>query len=158
MFDGGYSAAVLESSEAQSVARTLGPEVTAHEIRRAEDIAPVFDSLKSRADALYIVENALISANDTAIATLAIAAQLPTILASRSTIEAGGLMCYGPNFPILFRRAAEIVDKILNGAKPGDIPVEQPTKFDFIINLTTAKALGLELPPALMAHTHEVIE
>jgi putative ABC transport system substrate-binding protein len=99
MFDGGYSAAVLESSEAQGVARTLGLEVTAHEIRRAGDIAPVFDALKSQADALYIVENALISANDTAIATLAIAAQLPTILASRSTIEAGGLMSYGPNYP-----------------------------------------------------------
>jgi len=143
---------------AQSVARTLGLEVTAHEIRRAEDIAPVFDALKSQADALYIVENALISANDTAIATLAIAAQLPTILASRSTIEAGGLMCYGPNYPILFRRAAEIVDKILNGAKPGDIPVEQPTKFDLVINLKTAKALGLTFPDKVLALADEVIE
>ena len=158
MFDGGYSAAVLESSEAQGVARTLGLEVTAHEIRRAEDIAPVFDALKSQADALYIVENALISANDTAIATLAVAAQLPTILASRSTIEAGGLMCYGPNYPILFRRAAEIVDKILNGAKPGDIPVEQPTKFDLVINQKTAKVIGLAIPDKIIALANEVIE
>ena len=158
MFDAGYRAAVLESSEAQDVARTLGLEVEPHEIRRAEDIAPVFDTLKGRADALYIVENALISANDAAIAKLAINAQLPTILASRATIEAGGLMSYGPNFPALFHRAAELVDKILRGTKPGDMPVEQPTKFDLVINLKTANALAIVIPDKLLAIADEVIE
>ena len=158
MFDGGYRAAVVESSEAQGAARTLGLEVAAHEIQRAEDIAPVFGALKGQADGLYIVENALITANDRAIATLAINARLPTILSSRANIEAGGLMCYGPNFPMLFSRAAEIVDKILHGAKPGDIPVEQPTKFDLVINLKTAKALGLTFPDKLLALADEVIE
>jgi putative ABC transport system substrate-binding protein len=158
MFDGGYSGAVLESGEAQGVARTLGLEVAAREIRRAEDIGPVLAALNGQADALYIVENALIGANNTAIATLAINAQLPTIAASRIVTEAGGLMSYGANFPVLFRRAAEIVDKILHGVKPADIPVEQPTKFDVVINLKTAKALGLTFPDKLLALADEVIE
>ena len=158
MFDAGYRASVLEGAEAQSVARTLGLEVATLEIRHTEDMARGFDAIKGQADALYIVENALILTNDKAIATLAINAKLPTILASRATIEAGGLMSYGPNFPALFRRAAEIADKILRGAKPGDIPVEQPTKFDLVINLKTAKALGLTIPHNLLVLADEVIE
>jgi putative ABC transport system substrate-binding protein len=138
--------------------RTLGLEVVPREIRRAEDIAPVFNDLKGQADALYVVENTLVKANDTAIAKLAIDIRLPTIISSRATIEAGCLMSYGPNFVALFARAAEIVDKILRGTKPGDIPVEQPTKFDLVINLKTAKAIAINVPDKLLAIADEVIE
>ena len=128
------------------------------EIRRAEDIAPAFEALKGRAEALYVVGDALVVTHRIRINTLALAARLPTIYNIREYVEAGGLMSYGPNIPDLFRRAADFVDKILRGAKPGEIPVEQPTKFDLIINLTTAKALGLNVPPSLIARADEVIE
>jgi putative tryptophan/tyrosine transport system substrate-binding protein len=158
MFDGGYSAAVLESSEAQGAARTLGLEVTAHEIRRAEDIAPTFEALNGRADALYVITDALTATNRIRINTLALAARLPTSHGLREFVEAGGLMSYGPNLPDLYRRAAEFVDKILRGTKPGDIPVEQPTKFDLVINLKTAKALGLAIPQTILVAADDVIE
>jgi putative tryptophan/tyrosine transport system substrate-binding protein len=144
--------------EAQAAAHTLGLEVVPAEIRRAEDIAPAFDALKGRADALYVFGDPLMATNRIRINTLAQGARLPTIYSQREFVEAGGLMSYGPNFPDLHRRAAEYVDKILRGAKPADIPVEQPTKFDFVVNLTTAKALGLEIPPTLLARADEVIE
>jgi putative tryptophan/tyrosine transport system substrate-binding protein len=153
-----YPAAVLEMGEAQAGARTLGLEVTTLEIRRVEDIVPAFEALKGRADALYVCTDPVLAANRIRVNTLANVARLPTITAFREWIEAGSLMSYGPNVPDLFRRAAEYVDKILRGAKPGDLPVEQPTKFDFIINLTTAKALGLEVSPTLLARADEVIE
>jgi putative ABC transport system substrate-binding protein len=89
---------------------------------------------------------------------LALAARLPTMHTFREWVEAGGLMSYGANVPDSFRRAADLVDKILRGAKPADIPVEQPTKFDFVINLTTAKALGLKIPEAVLLRADEVIE
>jgi putative ABC transport system substrate-binding protein len=158
MFDAGYRGAVLEMGQVQDAARKLNLEVAGHEIRRAEDIAPVFDALKGQADALYVVEDALVVVNSTRIATLAIGASLPTILNSTDTVRAGCLMSYGPNFPALFRRAAEFVDSILRGTKPGDIPVEQPTKFDFVINLKTAEALGLTVPHNLLVLADEVIE
>jgi putative tryptophan/tyrosine transport system substrate-binding protein len=149
---------MLELSEVQAAARTLGLEVTALEIRRAEDITPAFEALKSRADALYISPDALINTNRIRINILAVGARLPTMHGSRDYVEAGGLMSLGANFPDQFRRAADYVDKILRGAKPGDLPVEQPTKFDLVINLTTAKALGLTIPESFLARADEVIE
>jgi putative ABC transport system substrate-binding protein len=150
-------AAVLETGEVQAAARTLGLETATLEIRRAEDIAPAFDALKRRADALYFCVDPLVSAHRIRIITLAQGARLPTMFAFREFVEAGGLMSYGANFSDLYRRAADYVDKILRGTKPGDIPVEQPTKFELIINLKTAKALGLTVP-LIMQMTAEVIE
>jgi putative ABC transport system substrate-binding protein len=158
MVNPGASAAILEINEAQAAAKMLGLDIAAFEIRRAEDIVPAFEALKGRAEALYVVADPLITSNRLRINILALGARLPTMHSFREHVEAGGLMSYGPNFPDLFRRAADFVDKILRGMKPGDIPVEQPTKFDFVINLTTAKALGLEIPPTLLARADEVIE
>ena len=154
----GSPQAVLEMGDVQAAARTLGLEVAPLEIRRAEDIAPPSRRSRRQADALYVVDDALFAANRTRIITFALSARLPTILTTRDYVQAGGLMSYGPNFPDLFRRAAELVDKILRGTKPGDIPVEQPTKFDLVINLTTAKALGLIVPQTMLASADEVIE
>jgi putative tryptophan/tyrosine transport system substrate-binding protein len=150
--------AVLEMREVQAAARTLGFEVIPLEILRGEDIVPAFEALKDRAEAIYVVIDPLTNTHRVRINTLALAERLPTMYAIREGVEGGGLMSYGPNFPDLFRRAANFVDKILRGAKPGDIPVEQPTKFDLIINLTTAKAPRLDVPPTLLARADEVIE
>jgi len=158
MFDAGYPAAMREMGEVQSAARTLGLEVARREIRRAEDIAPAFDALKGQADALYVVDDALVLANSKQIITLALSARLSTIFDIPEYVKAGGLMSYGPSFPALFQRAADFVDKILRGTKPGDIPVEQPTKFDLVVNLTTAKALGLTIPESFLVRVDEVIE
>jgi len=149
---------VLELDEVQAAAGTLGLEVVTLEIRRAQDIAPAFEALKSRADALYVCTDALANTNRIRISTSALGVRLPTMHGSRDYVEAGGLMSYGPNYPDLFRRSADYVDKILHGAKPGDIPVEQPTKYELVLNLTTAKALGLTLSPTLLARADEVIE
>src|SRR5262249_9514846 len=147
----GNPGAVLELTEVQAAARALGLEVATLEIRRAEDIAPAFEALNGRVDALYIETDALIFTHRIRVNTLALAARLPTMHSVRAYVEAGGLMSYGPNYTDLFRRAGELVDKILRGAKPADIPVEQPTKFDLVINLTTAKALGMSIAPTLLA-------
>jgi ABC-type uncharacterized transport system substrate-binding protein len=152
------SASVLEMREVQSATRSIGLEITTLEIRQPDDIAPAFSKLKDRADALYVCIDTALFANRIRINTLALAARMPTMLRTREAVKAGGLMTYGPNFPDLFRRAADYVDKILHGAKPADLPVEQPTKFDLIINLTTAKALGLSVPQTLLATADEVIE
>jgi putative tryptophan/tyrosine transport system substrate-binding protein len=149
---------VLETNEVRATARTLGLEVFTLEIRRAEDIAHAFETLKGRADALYIPPDPTLITHLIRINMLALGARLPTIHGSQEYVEAGGLMSYGPNFPDLYRRAGDLVDKILRGAKPADIPVEQPTKFDLVINLTTAKVIGLEVPPTLLARADEVIE
>jgi putative tryptophan/tyrosine transport system substrate-binding protein len=154
----GNPAVVLDMGEAEVAARKLGLEVTTSEIRRAEDIARAFDALKGRADALYVCTDPLVHTHRIRINTLALTARLPTMHGLREYVEMGGLMSYGPNVPDLFRRAADYVDKILRGAKPSDIPVEQPTKFDLVINLTTAKALGLTIPPSLLVRADEVIE
>jgi putative tryptophan/tyrosine transport system substrate-binding protein len=153
-----YTVGVVEMGEIQVAAGTLGLDVANFGIRRAEDIASAFETLKGSADALYVVGDALVTTYQIRINTLALAARLPTIYSQREQVEAGGLMSYGPNFPDLFRRAAEYVDKILRGAKPSDLPVEQPTKFDFVINLTTAKALGLTIPESFLLRADEVIE
>jgi putative tryptophan/tyrosine transport system substrate-binding protein len=154
----GFAGAVQETGEIQEMGYRLGLDVATSEIRRAEDIGPAIDALKGRADALYVCGDALTFTNRISISTLALGARLPTIYANRDFVVAGGLMSFGPNFPDLYRRAADYVDKILKGAKPANLPVEQPTKFDLIINLTTAKALGLEVPPTLLARADEVIE
>jgi putative ABC transport system substrate-binding protein len=154
----GNPPSVLEMREVEATARKLGNEVTTFEIRGAEDIAPVFDALKGRADVLYVCGDPLVDTNRVRIITLALVLRLPTMSDFPEFVEAGGLMSYGPNFPELFRRAAGYVDKILRGAKPGDIPVEQPIKFDLVINVITAKALGLDISPTLLARTDKVIE
>jgi putative ABC transport system substrate-binding protein len=158
MLKAGSSETGQELSEIQAAAHTLGLEVVPYEIKQAEDIGPAFEAFKQHADALYVVGDNLIVANRARIVSLALAARLPTSFNTRDIVEAGGLMSYGPNFPDLFRRAAEYVDKILRGTKPGDIPVEQPTKFDLVINMKTAKAFGLTIPPGVLAVADEVIE
>ena len=150
--------AVLEMTEVQAAVHTLGLEVDTLEIRGAQDVVPAFEALTGRAEALYVVTDPLVITNRARIRTLALGERLPTIYSSREYVEAGGLMSYGPNFPDLFRRAADYVDKILRGTKPADIPVEQPTKFDLVINLTTAKVLGLKVPDKLLVAAYEVIE
>src|SRR5262245_29136308 len=154
----GNPVSVLELSEVQAAARTLALEVQRVEIQRAQDIAPAIEALNGRSDALYVCIDPLMTTNRIRINTLSLGARLPTMHGLREYVESGGLMSYGPNFPDLYRRAADYVDKILRGAKPGDLPIEQPTKFDLIMNLTTAKALGLEVSPSLLARADEVIE
>jgi putative tryptophan/tyrosine transport system substrate-binding protein len=154
----GGPAVVLEIRELSLIARTLGLEVIISEIRRAEDIASAFEAFKERADALYVCADPLIVSNRLRINSFALAARLPTMYGQRENVEAGGLLSYGANFPDLHRRAADYVDKILRGVKPADLPVEQPTKFDFVINLTTAKAIGLTVPRMLVGRADEVIE
>jgi putative tryptophan/tyrosine transport system substrate-binding protein len=149
---------VLELAEVQAAASALGLEVDKLEIRRAQDITPAFEALKGRADALYVCIDPLVNTNRIRINTLALGARMPTMHGFRDYVEAGGLMSYGANYPDLFRRAADYVDRILRGANPGDLPVEQPTKFDLVVNLTTAKALGLDIAPSLLARADEVLE
>jgi len=149
---------VLETSEIEAAVQKVGISSIRLGIRRAQDIAPAFEQIRGPADALYVVADPLTNTNRAQIHTLATSAKVPAIYNAREHVAAGGLMAYGPNFAELYRRAATFVDRILRGAKPGDIPVEQPTKFDLIINLTTAKALGLTIPPSLLARADEVIE
>jgi putative ABC transport system substrate-binding protein len=153
-----YPATVLEMQEAQTAARRLGLETTILEIRRAEDIVTALEAFKGGADALYVCTETLVVVHRVRLGTLALGARLPTIHGFRDMVEAGGLVSYGPNFPALFSRAADYVDKILRGANPADLPVEQPTVFDLVINLSTARALGLTVPPVLLARADEVIE
>ena len=148
----------LEMKEAESVAAKIGVEVVKAEVRKTEDIVPAMEGLKGRADGLYVCTDPLVTTHTVRINTIAVSLKLPTVYAFREYVRAGGLMSYGPNFPDLFRRAGDFVDKILHGAKPADIPVEQPIKFDLIVNLTTAKALGMKIPEAFLLRANEVIE
>jgi putative ABC transport system substrate-binding protein len=154
----GVPDAAMETREVQATAGKLGLDVATLEIRRAEEITPAFESFRIRPEALFVVGDPLTLTNRAQINTLAQGARLPTMYSIREFVMAGGLMSYGPNFPDLFRRAADLVDKILRGTNPSDIPVEQPTKFDLVINLTTAKALGLTVPETFLWRADEVIE
>jgi putative tryptophan/tyrosine transport system substrate-binding protein len=154
----GNPSAMLEVHEVEATVRTLGLESVTPEVRQPEHIAPAVESLKDGVDALYVISDPVINTNRIRINTLALRALIPTMHSLREYVEVGGLISYGPNVSDMFRRAGELVDKILRGAKTADIPVEQPTKFDLVINLTTAKALGLEIPQTLLARADEVIE
>ena len=154
----GATNSALHIAEAQTAARKLAIEVNVLEIGRAEDIAPAFGTLRSDVQALYVCPDPLINANHARINTLALGLRLPTLHPFRDYLGAGGFMSYGANNADLFRRAGDYVDKILRGAKPADLAVEQPTKFELIFNLSTAKALGLTVPPTLLARADDVIE
>jgi putative tryptophan/tyrosine transport system substrate-binding protein len=156
--DVGNPYAALDADQARRAARRLGLEVVTFEIRRAGDIDAAFEALKGRAQALYVISVPLLFVNRVRINNLALAARLPTMHGVREYVEAGGLMSYGPSWPHMWSRAADLVDKILRGAKPADIPVEQPSKFDLAVNLKTAKALGLTIPPSLLARADHLIE
>jgi putative ABC transport system substrate-binding protein len=147
-----------EMSEAQTAAAKRGLEVVTSGVRRSEEIAPALEATKGRADALYVCSGPFQARNQLYINTQALASRLPTILGDREDAKAAGLMSFGPNYADLWRRAGDYVDKILRGAKPADLPVEQPTKFELVINLKTARALGLEVPPLVLARADEVIE
>jgi putative tryptophan/tyrosine transport system substrate-binding protein len=148
----------LEMGEVQAATRALGLDAALFPIRRAEDIGTAFDGLRGHAQALYVMPDPVLFPHRLRINTLALGARLPTMHILREYVEASGLISYGPNWPDQWRRAADLVDKILRGTKPGEIPVEQPTKFDFIVNLTAAKALGLTIPESLLMRADEVIE
>jgi putative tryptophan/tyrosine transport system substrate-binding protein len=158
IFNVGNAQPVLEMGETEAAARTLGIEVAPIEIRRVEDFSPAFEALKTKADALYVAIDQLMVANLMRILTLALGARLPTIFSTRDFVRGGGFMSYGPSYTERFGRAADYVDKILRGTKPGDIPVEQPTKFELVVNLITAQALDLTVPASLLARADEVIE
>jgi putative ABC transport system substrate-binding protein len=158
MGDVGNPLIVSELGELQAAGHLLGLDLEVLEIRRSQDIAPALGAVKGRADALYVCLDLLTRGDRFRINTLALAARLPVMHESREYIEAAGLMSYGPNYMDLYRRAGDYVDKILHGAQPGDLPVEQPTKFELVINLITAQALGLSVSPSLLARAEEVIE
>jgi ABC-type uncharacterized transport system substrate-binding protein len=158
MYNSDNPSVVLDMREAQTATRVLGLEAVTSDIRRPEDITPAFDALKGRVEAIYVCNDPLAINNRVRINTLVLGMRLPTMFGVREFVEVGGLISYGPNFSELYKRAAELVDKILRGASPADIPVEQPAKFDLVINLTTAKALGLTIPPSLLMRADEVIE
>jgi putative ABC transport system substrate-binding protein len=158
MGNNGNASAVLEMGEIQTTVRSLGLDSVPLQIRRTEDIALAFEALKGRTEALYLAADPLMVTNRLRISTFAIAARLPVIYPQREFVDVGGLMSYGSNVPDLFRRSANYVDKILRGASPSDMPVEQPTKFDLVVNMVTARALGLIVPPSLLARADEVIE
>jgi len=156
--NGGNLSALLDMREAQAMAQTAGFEAVSSEIRDPEDIAPAINAFRSRVEALYVCNDPLVATSGVRISAAAGEVRLPTMFGVREYVEVGGLMSFGPSFPDLYRRTADYVDKILRGAKPSDLPVEQPTKFELVINLKTAKALGLTVPPTLLARADEVIE
>jgi len=143
----------------ETAARSLGVQAQLLDLRESDALGPTFDDASARrADALVVVIDAITQANQQRIVDLAMKHRLPAIYSSREFVDAGGLISYGVSYPDLYRRAATYVDKILKGTKPADLPVVQPTKFELVINLKTAKALGIEVPPTLLARADEVIE
>lgn len=143
--------------ESQTAARNLGIELQIETERNPKDLEGIFVALQ-RSSALVVADDAEFTAQRTQIAELALRSKLPTVSGLREMVEAGGLMAYGANFGELYRRAASHVHKILQGINPADLPVEQPTKFEFVLNMRTAKALGLTIPSSLLALVNEVIE
>jgi putative ABC transport system substrate-binding protein len=158
LFNGNNPTSMIEIDIVRTAASPLGIEVSPSEIWRVEDIAPAIATIATQADALFVVGEPLTFTHRLRISTLALAARLPTTYPTRGYVEVGGLMSYGPNFPASFRRAADYVHKILLGEKPGDLPVEQPTRYDLVVNLITAKALGLTIPESFLLRADEVIE
>jgi putative ABC transport system substrate-binding protein len=147
-----------ELSDLNAAATTLGLAVAVFEIRKADDIAPAFDAFKGRVEALYVTAHPLMTTNQIRINILAAGAHLPTIYSFRDQVESGGLLSYGADFVAQYRRAADYVDRVLRGTKPADLPVEQPIRFDLVVNLTTAKAIGLTIPETFLVRADEVIE
>jgi ABC-type uncharacterized transport system substrate-binding protein len=158
LIDVGFPQSALEMREIRAAARTFNTEIVPLEIRRAEDIVPAAATLNGSAQALYAVGSALVDTGRDRIIEVASNARLPTLFSNRDPVQAGGLMSYGANFLDLFRRSADLVDKILHGANPADLPVEQPTKFDLTINLKTARAMDIPIPPTLLARADEIVE
>jgi putative ABC transport system substrate-binding protein len=154
----GNPADVEESRQIQDAAKAFGITVDELDVRRGEDIAPAISPQGGKADALYVVSDALFADNRKSINELALKAHLPTMHGFREMAEAGGLVSYGPDYLDLFRRAADQVDQILRGVKPSDIPVEQPTKFELVLNQKTARALGIAVSATVLATADEVIE
>jgi putative tryptophan/tyrosine transport system substrate-binding protein len=153
-----YAGTMLDVGAIHAASRSFGLDVVTVPIHRASDIEPAFASLDPQMQAIYVPPNLLVNTNRTLINELAQRQRLPTMYGFREYVDSGGLMSYGPNTLHLFRRAAEYVDKILRGAKPNDLPVEQPTEFDLIVNLKVAKLIGLELSPSFLARADGVIE
>jgi putative tryptophan/tyrosine transport system substrate-binding protein len=158
MANAGNPILVREMNEVQAAAGVFGFAAVTVEIRQTEDIAPAFETLKGRAEALYVCADGLTLSNRLHINTFALVARLPTMHGNRGLLEGGGLISYGPSQSDLFQHAGDLVDKVLRGTKPADIPVQQPTKFDLVVNLITAKALGLGVPATLLVRADEVIE
>ena len=151
--------AVGTRRELDLAAQSLKIESPVFDVRKREDIEAAFDAAsKVRADALYVSIDTVTQANRQLIALLAVRHRLPAIYAAREFIDAGGLMSYGVSYPDLYRRAATYVDKIFKGAKPGDLPIEQPTKFELVINLRAAKAIDLSIPETFLVRADEVLE
>jgi putative ABC transport system substrate-binding protein len=143
----------------EGAARSLGLKPQLLDVRAPEDFARAFEiAIKQRADAVQVANDTLTQTNFKRIVDLSVKHRLPSIFASREFVDAGGLMAYGPNFTDQYRRAATYVDKILKGAKPADLPIEQPTKFELVINLKTAKTLGLTIPQTLLLQADQIIE
>jgi putative ABC transport system substrate-binding protein len=150
--------AANELKEAQEAAHKLNLDTIVLEIRSGEDIPAAIASLNGRADALYVCVDPVVNSNRVRVNTLALKARLPVMHSFRDNVETGGLISYGPDILGMYRRAADLVDKILRGTKPSDIPVEQPTKFELVINLKTAKTLGVTIPESVLGGADEVIE
>jgi len=159
MADATFSQAILEMNTVQELAGKFGIATVPLEIRKTEDIQPAFAKASAeKADALYVVINELLNANRLLIVSSAERTKLPSIYGTHDWVRSGGLMSYGPNFPSLFARSAEMADKILHGTKPSNIPVEQPTRFELVINLKTARSVGAVIPEAFLARADDVIE
>jgi putative tryptophan/tyrosine transport system substrate-binding protein len=159
LWNPGRPGQAIQIQEIHAASARVGIHVEVLEVRSPQEFDHAFRTMVDKGvGAVTVVEDAMFYNERTRLATLAAQSQLPAIYSTRGYGEAGGLLSYGPNFPELFRRAATYVDKILKGAKPADLPVEQPTKFELVINLKTAKALGLTIPPSLLARADEVIQ